>query len=132
MLFPPHLTDFGQNDDSMTTFEDCAKQRNLTDKGRDEARATERPSANSGYPSTVLASLLPDEKPRCSRSQSGKTLDLRGWPTSAQTPTVTLRCGGSPHRRFRDEHGTRRSRQPVRAVGPAASNGGEAAKTARR
>ena len=24
-------TDFGQNDDGMTTFEDCTKQRNLTD-----------------------------------------------------------------------------------------------------
>jgi phosphohistidine phosphatase SixA len=32
-------TDFGQNDDAMTTFDDCAKQRNLTDAGRAEARA---------------------------------------------------------------------------------------------
>jgi phosphohistidine phosphatase SixA len=31
-------TDFGQNDDQMTGYEDCAKQRNLTDRGRDEAR----------------------------------------------------------------------------------------------
>lgn len=32
-------TDFGQNDETMTTFDDCARQRNLTDRGRDEARA---------------------------------------------------------------------------------------------
>ena len=32
-------TDFGQNDDGMRNFDDCANQRNLTDKGRDEARA---------------------------------------------------------------------------------------------
>src|SRR5258706_1883256 len=30
-------TDFSQNDERMTSFEDCAHQRNLTDKGRDEA-----------------------------------------------------------------------------------------------
>jgi len=31
-------TDFGQNDDQMSGFEDCARQRNLTDRGREEAR----------------------------------------------------------------------------------------------
>jgi hypothetical protein len=31
-------TDFSQNDAQMKSFEDCASQRNLTDKGRDEAR----------------------------------------------------------------------------------------------
>src|SRR5687767_15994385 len=32
-------TDFGQNDSRMKGYEDCENQRNLTDKGRDEARA---------------------------------------------------------------------------------------------
>jgi phosphohistidine phosphatase SixA len=32
-------TDFSQNDARMTGFEDCTRQRNLTDRGRDEARA---------------------------------------------------------------------------------------------
>jgi phosphohistidine phosphatase SixA len=32
-------TDFSQNDSRMTSFDDCASQRNLTDRGRDEARA---------------------------------------------------------------------------------------------
>ena len=32
-------TDFGENDERMTTFDDCTKQRNLTEQGRSEARA---------------------------------------------------------------------------------------------
>ena len=32
-------TDFGANDDNMTSFTDCAKQRNLTEQGRAEAHA---------------------------------------------------------------------------------------------
>lgn len=32
-------TDFGENDAQMTDYENCATQRNLTDKGRAEARA---------------------------------------------------------------------------------------------
>ena len=38
MYFRHASTDFGQNDDQMTGYEDCAKQRNLTDRGRAEAR----------------------------------------------------------------------------------------------
>lgn len=32
-------TDFGQNDEAMTDYANCAQQRNLTDGGRDDARA---------------------------------------------------------------------------------------------
>jgi phosphohistidine phosphatase SixA len=38
LYFRHTSTDFGQNDDQMTGYEDCAKQRNLTDRGRAEAR----------------------------------------------------------------------------------------------
>jgi len=38
LYFRHTSTDFGQNDDQMTGYEDCAKQRNLTDGGRAEAR----------------------------------------------------------------------------------------------
>jgi hypothetical protein len=39
VLYMRHAsTDFGQNDSKMTSYEDCANQRNLTDKGRQEAR----------------------------------------------------------------------------------------------
>jgi hypothetical protein len=40
VLYVRHAsTDFSQNDSRMTSFEDCSTQRNLTDKGRAEARA---------------------------------------------------------------------------------------------
>jgi phosphohistidine phosphatase SixA len=39
LYFRHTSTDFGQNDDAMSGYEDCARQRNLTDRGRDEARA---------------------------------------------------------------------------------------------
>ncbi len=38
LYFRHTSTDFGQNDDAMSGYEDCARQRNLTDNGRDEAR----------------------------------------------------------------------------------------------
>ena len=39
MLYFRHAsTDFSQNDAKMTSYEDCANQRNLTDQGRAEAR----------------------------------------------------------------------------------------------
>jgi phosphohistidine phosphatase SixA len=39
LYFRHAATDFGQNDEHMTGYEDCSRQRNLTDQGRDEARA---------------------------------------------------------------------------------------------
>jgi phosphohistidine phosphatase SixA len=40
VLYMRHAsTDFSQNDARMTSYEDCASQRNLLDKGRDEARS---------------------------------------------------------------------------------------------
>ena len=38
LYFRHASTDFSQNDRSMKSYEDCASQRNLTDKGREEAR----------------------------------------------------------------------------------------------
>lgn len=38
LYFRHAATDFGQNDAQMSSFEDCASQRNLTDRGRDDAR----------------------------------------------------------------------------------------------
>jgi phosphohistidine phosphatase SixA len=50
-------TDFGQNDDRMTGYEDCARQRNLTDAGRAEARAIGAAIRELGLPiGRVLAS----------------------------------------------------------------------------
>lgn len=39
LYFRHTATDFNQNDFSMTSYEDCATQRNLTDHGRADARA---------------------------------------------------------------------------------------------
>ena len=38
IYFRHAATDFGQNDDQMSGYEDCVRQRNLTDAGRGEAR----------------------------------------------------------------------------------------------
>jgi hypothetical protein len=44
LFFRHAATDFGQNDDKMTGYEDCWTQRNLTDKGRADARDRNRPA----------------------------------------------------------------------------------------
>jgi phosphohistidine phosphatase SixA len=57
LYFRHASTDFGQNDDQMTGYEDCAKQRNLTDAGRAEARAVGAAIKRLGLPiGDVLAS----------------------------------------------------------------------------
>ena len=38
IYFRHAATDFGQSDEQMTGFEDCARQRNLTDQGRVDAQ----------------------------------------------------------------------------------------------
>jgi phosphohistidine phosphatase SixA len=39
LYFRHAATDFAQNDAQMTSLEDCGRQRNLTDRGRQDARA---------------------------------------------------------------------------------------------
>src|SRR5262249_25152053 len=39
LYFRHAATDFSQNDEKMKRFEDCADQRNLVDRGRNDARA---------------------------------------------------------------------------------------------
>ena len=89
LYFRHTSTDFGQNDDSMTTFEDCAKQRNLTDKGRNEARAIGAAIRELRIPvDKVLASPFcrTVETAMLAFGKAEKTLDLRGWPTSSADP----------------------------------------------
>jgi phosphohistidine phosphatase SixA len=82
-------TDFGQNDEQMTGFEDCARQRNLTDKGRDEARAIGASITRLALPvGDVLAS------PFCRTMETAKlifgraasTPAARGGPASGVAP----------------------------------------------
>src|SRR5215813_731007 len=57
LFFRHAATDFGQNDDRMTGYEDCATQRNLIDKGRADARAIGADIRALGIPiGDVLAS----------------------------------------------------------------------------
>jgi phosphohistidine phosphatase SixA len=71
-------TDFGQNDEGMTSFDDCAKQRNLTDQGRAEARAIGAAIASLRIPiGDVLAS------PYCRTLETARLIFGRATPTPA-------------------------------------------------
>ena len=57
LYFRHTATDFSKNDEGMKSFEDCANQRNLIDKGRAEARAAGVAIRRLGIPvERVLAS----------------------------------------------------------------------------
>jgi hypothetical protein len=82
-------TDFGQNDAAMTTFDDCSKQRNLTDAGRAEARAIGAALRALKIPiGTVLAS------PYCRTLETGRLVfgsatpsnGMRGGPAQPESP----------------------------------------------
>ena len=79
-------TDFGQHDEKMTDFADCASQRNLTDAGRAEARAIAAALKELKIPvGPVLAS------PYCRTLESGRLVfgsatvshAVRGGPAQA-------------------------------------------------
>lgn len=75
-------TDFGENDAQMTDYADCAKQRNLTDKGRAEARAIAGALAALRIPvGPVLAS------PYC------RTMETARLAFGAATPSAAVRGG---------------------------------------
>jgi broad specificity phosphatase PhoE len=76
-------TDFSQNDSRMTSYEDCASQRNLTDQGRDEARAIGEHVKRLKIPiGEVLASPLcrTMETARLAFGKARATNDVRGGP----------------------------------------------------
>jgi phosphohistidine phosphatase SixA len=57
LYFRHASTDFGQSDDAMSGYEDCTRQRNLTDRGREEARRIGAAITRLGIPiGDVLAS----------------------------------------------------------------------------
>jgi len=82
-------TDFGQNDEGMTSFDDCSKQRNLTEQGRAEARAIGAAIAKLKIPiGEVLAS------PFCRTVETAKLVfghatvsnAVRGGPATPDNP----------------------------------------------
>lgn len=90
VLFLRHTsTDFSQNDSRMTSFEDCASQRNLTDQGRAEARALGEHVKRLKIPiGEVLASPFcrTMETARLAFGKARATNEVRGGPLSADDP----------------------------------------------
>jgi len=89
LYFRHTSTDFGQNDDNMTSFDDCAKQRNLTDKGRAEARAIGVAIARLNIPvGDVLASpyCRTLETARLIFGRATASMDVRGGPSTPTSP----------------------------------------------
>ncbi len=90
VLFLRHAsTDFSQDDSRMTSFEDCATQRNLTDKGRAEARALGEHIRRLKIPvGEVLASPFcrTMETARLAFGKARATNDVRGGPLRADDP----------------------------------------------
>ena len=82
-------TDFSQNDASMKSYQDCASQRNLTDKGRDEARAIGENIKRLKIPiGAVLASPFcrTMETARLAFGKAQATHDVRGGPAQPEDP----------------------------------------------
>ena len=90
MLYMRHAsTDFSQNDSKMTSYEDCASQRNLTDKGRAEARAVGEHVKRLGIPiGKVLASPFcrTMETARLAFGKAEATPEARGGPVRTDDP----------------------------------------------
>jgi hypothetical protein len=90
VLFLRHAsTDFSQDDSRMTSFEDCATQRNLTDQGRAEARALGEHFRRLKIPiGEVLASPFcrTMETARLAFGKARATNEVRGGPLSADDP----------------------------------------------
>jgi hypothetical protein len=90
VLYMRHAsTDFSQNDSRMTSYEDCANQRNLTAKGRQEAREVGEHVKRLGIPiGEVLASpyCRTMETARLAFGRAHATSEARGGPATSDDP----------------------------------------------
>jgi histidine phosphatase superfamily protein (branch 1) len=83
-------TDLSQNDTRMSSYEDCANQRNLTDKGRAEARELGAQIKRLGIPiGEVLASPFcrTMETARLAFGKAQAMNEVRGGPARPDDPT---------------------------------------------
>lgn len=89
LYFRHTSTDFSQNDAKMTSYEDCSTQRNLTDKGRDEARTIGTAIRELGIPiGKVRASPFcrTVETAELAFGRAEKTPAARGGPARPENP----------------------------------------------
>lgn len=89
LYFRHAATDFTQNDAQMTSFEDCGRQRNLTDRGRQDARAIGAAIRALGIPiGGVHASpyCRTMETAMLAFGRAEKTQAVRGGPAQPDNP----------------------------------------------
>ena len=90
VLYMRHTsTDFSQNDVAMKSYEDCASQRNLTEKGRAEAREIGAHVKRLGIPiGEVLASPFcrTMETARLAFGKARAMNEVRGGPARPEDP----------------------------------------------
>lgn len=89
LYFRHAATDFGQNDDRMSGYEDCAQQRNLTEAGRKDARAIGDAIRRLHVPvATVLASPFCRTRETAELIFGRATVDgrVRGGPARTDDP----------------------------------------------
>jgi len=90
VLYMRHAsTDFSQNDSRMTSYEDCVNQRNLTDKGRAEARDVGAHVKRLAIPvGEVLASPFcrTMETARLAFGKAKAMNEVRGGPANPEDP----------------------------------------------
>lgn len=89
LYFRHTSTDFAQNDSKSRAFDDCTNQRNLTDQGRNEARAIGAAVRALKIPiGKAIASPLcrTMETARLAFNQAEASLDVRGGPLPAADP----------------------------------------------
>jgi len=85
LYFRHAATDFSQNDSNMKSYEDCASQRNLTDKGRTDARTVGAAIKQLAIPvEAVLASPFcrTVETAQLAFGRAEKTQQVRGGPAA--------------------------------------------------
>jgi len=91
VLYLRHASaDFRQNDEKMTSYDDCASQRNLTDKGRGEARALGTEVKRLAIPiGPVYASPFcrTRETAQLAFGRYERTSEARGGPANTNDPT---------------------------------------------
>jgi phosphohistidine phosphatase SixA len=90
VLYMRHAsTDFSQNDAKSRSYEDCENQRNLTDKGRAEAREVAAQIKRLGIPiGTVLASPFcrTMDTARLAFGKATPMNEVRGGPVRSEDP----------------------------------------------